>query len=84
MNLAQFQMYSPSFIFAQCGCLNVIVFQKIAPLVTNRLFLHILADAFKKEKIRARAAFKKHNHTLHNNNSIKLLFPLVSRRKQVQ
>ena len=72
MNLAQFRIHSPSLIFALCGCLNAIVFQKKAPLITNRLFLHILADAFKKKKFRARAAFKKHNHMLHKNKSIKL------------
>ena len=84
MTLAQFRIYSPSFIFALCRYLNVIVFQKIAPVVTNRLFLHILAGAFKK-KIFVRAPFlKKHNYTLHNNKSINLFFPLVSRRKQVQ
>ena len=31
-------------------------------------------DASKKKKIRAQAVFKKHNHTLHNNKSIRLLF----------
>ena len=84
MTLAQFRIYSRSFSFALRRCLNVIVFQKIAPLETNKPFLHILEGAFKKEKNPAQAVFKKHNHTLHNNKSIKLLFPLVSRRKQVQ
>ena len=64
--------------------MNVIVFQRIAPLVTNRLFLRILAGAFKEKKIRARTVFRKHNHKLYNSKSIKLLFHLVSRRRQVQ
>ena len=63
-------LFSPNPI-ALRRCLNVIVFQKRAHLVTNRLFLHILVDASKKKKIRAQAVFKKHNHTLHNNKSIK-------------
>ena len=66
MTLAQFRIYSPSLIFALCRYLNVIVivivFQKIAPVVTNRLFLHILAGAFKK-KIFVRAPFLKNTTT---------------------
>ena len=62
MTLAQFRIYSPSLIFALCRYLNLIVFQKIAPVVTNRLFLHILAGAFKK-KIFVRAPFLKNTTT---------------------
>ena len=64
MTLAQFRIYSPSFSFALRRYLNVIVFQKIAPLETNKPFLHILEGAFKK-KNRAQAVFKKHNYMLH-------------------
>ena len=51
-------LFSPNPI-ALRRCLNVIVFQKRAHLVTNRLFLHILVGASKKKKIRAQAVFKK-------------------------
>ena len=84
MTLAQFRIYSRSFSFASRRCLNVIVFQKIAPLETNIPFLHILEGAFKKKKNRAQAVFKKHNYMLRSNKSIKLLILLVSRKKQVQ
>ena len=62
MTLAQFRIYSRSFSFALRRCLNVIVFQKIAPLETNKPFLHILEGAFKKKKI-VRKPFLKNTTT---------------------